>query len=110
MISLFRYPYRHGKLSAVLTNRKLQLLEDGVVVDEIITNDNTLLYDVSVGYSDIPCRVDSKYRTMMFLATDELRTYTLPEVLTALVKNNKIVVESPVIMSSDVTPAELFDY
>ena len=103
MVSLFRYPFKHGVLRASVNNGKVQLFENSKLVDECISNDNTLLYDIHVGYTDIPCDVHGKYRTMMFLETNELRTYTFKEVLSALVKDNNIPVEKPAIMPDDWT-------
>ena len=106
MNSLFRYPgFKSGKFRAVVTNNKIQLLEDSKLVDECKTSDNNLLYDIHVGYSDIRCDVEGKYRTMMFLETNKLRSYTLKEVLSTLVKCNK----TPITPSANI-PEEEFDY
>tara|TARA_R100000900_G_C3309571_1_gene159421 strand:- start:294 stop:653 length:360 start_codon:yes stop_codon:yes gene_type:complete len=119
MRSLFRYPgFKCGKLKAVVANSKIQLFEDGKLVDECRTSDNNLLYDIHVGYSEIPCEVRGIHRTVMYIAgyPDKeysncgvgfklVNTYTFKEVLSVLTKNN----DTPITPSANI-PEEEFDY
>ena len=109
MNSLFRYPgFKSGKFRAVVTNNKIQLLEDSKVIDECSTKDNNLLYDIHVGYTDIRCDVEGSLRTMMYVTVNDgkLRNYTFKEVLDVLVAKNKLPIEEPVIMPDNWS----FDY
>lgn len=68
----------------------LEMYVGNLMVDSCDLHNNEAMYEVSVGYSDYPVEVSSNHSTMMFIETNELRTYTVKEILSVMVKNNKI--------------------
>ena len=101
--TLTNYNPNNSSFMALLEDGKIELFENDKLIDTCGIYDNEVLYNISVGYSDIRCVVSDRYKTMMFLHTDKLMDYTFKEVLSVLVKNNN----TPITESANI---ENFDY
>ena len=105
MLSLHKYKYTEGNITAVLNQDfKLELLHNKYPVDSCNGKNNYSLINISVGYSDVDCEIrGSKAEKLMYIHTGIYSgNYKLKDVLSALVKmNNTPVTESANIKEFD---------
>jgi len=90
MLSLHKYKYTEGDITAVLKeDLTVQLLLNGVVVDSCERRNNYSLENISVAYSDIECKVEGeKNSLLMYLNEGKYKCYfKFKDVLSALVKH-----------------------